>query len=130
MKIRESLKTRGQNFVEFAIIAPVLLLLVLIIIDLGRITYSYSALHNAAREGARYGVINPANTGGIEDRVREYAVGLDQSALTVIPLYNGVAETITVTAIYQFRTASPILWLLTNNNAYTLEAVSLKHTEE
>lgn len=41
----------GQSLVEFAIVLPVLLLLVVMIFDLGRAVYYSSAIHNAAREG-------------------------------------------------------------------------------
>lgn len=123
---------KGQNFVEFALIAPILFLLIFIIIDLGRITYSYTAVHNMAREGARYGIINPVNTVEIQDKARTYAVGLDTDAsvLRIIPLYNALNETITVTVQYDFKTASPILTLLTGQDMFTLEAVSQMHTEE
>ncbi len=45
---------RGQNLVEFAISLTVLLLLLAAIADLGRAFYTYVAVANAAREGARY----------------------------------------------------------------------------
>lgn len=43
----------GAALVEFAIILPVMLIILLGIIDLGRVFYTYEALANAAREGAR-----------------------------------------------------------------------------
>ncbi len=120
----------GQSLTEFAIVVPVLFLLILIIVDLGRITYAYSSVHNAAREGARYGVINPVDTANIESTARHFAIGLDQSSLTIVPLYNGITEQITVTAVYEFRTASFILKLLTGSDSFTLRAVSRMYTEE
>jgi len=45
---------RGANIVEFAIIAPVLLLLLAFVVDLGRSWNNYIIITNAAREGARY----------------------------------------------------------------------------
>ncbi|MFC2043467.1 TadE/TadG family type IV pilus assembly protein [Chloroflexota bacterium] len=48
---------RAQNLVEFALIFPVLMLLLFGIIDFGRIFHVLIAISNAAREGARYGVI-------------------------------------------------------------------------
>ena len=47
----------GQELVEFALVFPVLMLLVLGIIEVGRIMYSYNAIANAAREGARWAVV-------------------------------------------------------------------------
>jgi len=54
MKTQKSMKTRGQSLVEMALTLPVLLLLILGFIDLGRAVYYYSALGNAVREGARF----------------------------------------------------------------------------
>lgn len=50
-------KTRGQSLVEMALTLPVLLLVVLGFIDLGRAVYYYSAIGNAVREGARYATV-------------------------------------------------------------------------
>ncbi len=43
---------RGQSLVEFALVVPVLLLLVAATLDLGRVFYATITLNNAAREGA------------------------------------------------------------------------------
>jgi Flp pilus assembly protein TadG len=48
--------------VEFAIIAPVLVVLVLGILGVGRVFYSYIDLTNLARYGARYAISLPATT--------------------------------------------------------------------
>lgn len=46
----------GQALVEFALLLPILLLLVLGVIEFGRIFLLYTEASNAAREAARYGV--------------------------------------------------------------------------
>ncbi len=43
---------RGQALVEFALVLPILAMLLLTVIDLGRLFYSQIAINNAAREGA------------------------------------------------------------------------------
>jgi hypothetical protein len=48
-------KEKGQAFVEFALTLGLFLLLVLGIIEVGRLLFYYSAITTAAREGARYG---------------------------------------------------------------------------
>jgi Flp pilus assembly protein TadG len=50
---------RGASAVEFCIILPLLVLLVLACVDFGRFAYSFIAVNNAARAGAEYGVMNP-----------------------------------------------------------------------
>ena len=69
---------RGQTLVEFALVIPIFLLLAVVIFDLGRGVYYYSAVHNAAREGARYGVVHPdiADYPSIEAVAINYAIGL------------------------------------------------------
>jgi len=47
---------RSQALIEFALISPVLLLLLFGIIDLGRAVFYYDTLSHAAREGARTAV--------------------------------------------------------------------------
>ena len=76
-------RQRGQALVEFAMILPVFFLLVAGMFDFGLGIYSDLTLVNAAREGARLGVIDPGNTAAIETRVRAMAGNLDDSKLKV-----------------------------------------------
>jgi hypothetical protein len=46
---------RGQSLVEFALVAPILLLIFAGAADFGRAFYAYVAIENAAKEGALYG---------------------------------------------------------------------------
>ncbi len=43
----------GQSMVEFAIIAPITVVMILLLIDFSRLVYTYAAISWAAREGAR-----------------------------------------------------------------------------
>ena len=52
--LRFQRNSRGQGIVEFAIAVPVLLLILLIVIDAGRLFYGYVALQNASRIAASY----------------------------------------------------------------------------
>lgn len=47
---------RSQALIEFALISPVLLLLLFGIVDIGRAIFYYDTLNHAAREGARAAV--------------------------------------------------------------------------
>lgn len=51
-------EARGQSLVEFALILPVFLLLLVGIFDIGHVVWSNDALTNAAREGARFAIVN------------------------------------------------------------------------
>ena len=76
-------RSRGQALVEFAIVLPVFFLVVAGMFDLGLGVYSDLTLVNAAREGARLGVIDPGNTSAVESRVRAMSTNLDDSKLSV-----------------------------------------------
>jgi hypothetical protein len=54
--IRRGNRQESQALIEFALISPVLLLLVFGIIDIGRAVYYYDTIKHAAREGARAAV--------------------------------------------------------------------------
>jgi Flp pilus assembly protein TadG len=56
MKLNNSEK--GASAIEFAVILPLLLLLVFGIIEFGIILYNQAVLTNACREGARYGIVS------------------------------------------------------------------------
>ncbi|HEX5417199.1 MAG TPA: TadE/TadG family type IV pilus assembly protein [Chloroflexota bacterium] len=59
---RRGYRVRGQALAEFALIVPVFVLMVMIVVDLGRVFYTYEALANAAREGARYCAVHGHDT--------------------------------------------------------------------
>jgi Flp pilus assembly protein TadG len=51
-------RRRGQALVEFALVIPIFLLVLVAIFDLGRAVFAYNTLTNAAREGARTAIVN------------------------------------------------------------------------
>jgi Flp pilus assembly protein TadG len=73
---------RGAIAVEFALIVPLLLLLVLGILEFGLAYHSWDGTQNAAREGARLGAVSP-DEAEIEARVRGTTSFLNQDQLTV-----------------------------------------------
>ena len=73
---------RGAAAVEFAIVVPLLFLLIFGIIDFGFGFHAWDAAENAAREGARVAAVDPSTT-DILARVRNSSNFLDQSKLNV-----------------------------------------------
>ena len=51
--VRRSRRFRGQSMVEFAIVAPIAVAMILLLIDFSRLVYTYAAISWASREGAR-----------------------------------------------------------------------------
>jgi hypothetical protein len=62
-------RQRGQNLVEFALILPILLTLVLGILNFGYFFFVHTSIVHAAREGVRLGMVSPEDPAGICDRV-------------------------------------------------------------
>lgn len=57
-RTRSGSHQRGQALVEFSLVIPIFLLLLVGLFDLGRAVFSYNTLTNAAREGARMAIVN------------------------------------------------------------------------
>lgn len=64
----------GQGMVELALALPLLLLLMLGTIDIGRVFFDYVQLRNAVREGAGYGARMPTDIAGIKTRVNRHGI--------------------------------------------------------
>jgi hypothetical protein len=62
---RFGLDPRGQSLVEFALSAPVVLLMVLFGVDFGRVFLGWVSLTNAARAAANFAAINPTAWGAL-----------------------------------------------------------------
>lgn len=62
--IHRSEKTAAQTMVEFALVLPVLLLVMYGLIEAGRLMFIYASVTTAARQAARYGSATGTNEGG------------------------------------------------------------------
>lgn len=70
-------RQRSQAIVEFALVAPLLLILIFGVIDFGRIIYIYVTLNQAVNEGARAAIVASAplpNDAAVETAVNNHAV--------------------------------------------------------
>jgi Flp pilus assembly protein TadG len=72
---RRSRRWSGQSLVEFALIFPILIILLIAIFDLGRLVFAYNDITNAARQGARTAIINQGGTAA-QDRVIQMGTSL------------------------------------------------------
>ncbi|GIW04080.1 MAG: hypothetical protein KatS3mg059_0700 [Thermomicrobiales bacterium] len=98
----------AQAIVEFAVVSLAFFLIVFGTIDFGRAIFMYSQLHNAVREGARVGKIDPTNATAIRNAVLSHADGLTLSSSDItIACNNGScsssSETVKVTASIGFQ---------------------------
>ena len=60
---------RGATIVEFAIVLPLLIMLVFGVIDFGRLAFTQITLNDAVQEGSIYASTHPGETSNIQDRV-------------------------------------------------------------
>lgn len=96
----------GQAIVEFALASLVFLMIVFGTIDLGRAVFTAVTLHNAVREGARYGKVNPTQTGSIQSVVSNSVSKTGSSTSSVSVSCGGgctSGNTMTVSASISFQ---------------------------
>lgn len=98
-------RERGAVAVEFALILPVLLLLILGIIEFGIAFNHQQGLHAAAREGARLASLPSSTTADVDARVNDALDGLGFDGNPTISVSPGTCRnrsgeevTVTVTA--------------------------------
>ncbi len=118
----------GQDLVEFALIVPLLLLLLLGIAEFSLIIFSYDSIANAAREGARYGAIHPDKEAEICDRALHWTTGLN-GVLRCTPS-KPYARTIRVTIDYEYEWITGlIMQAASGSETLTLRSVATMRTE-
>ena len=125
---------RGNALVEFALVLPLLLLIFAGIVDFGFLFQRYEVITNAAREGARIGVLPGYDEAAVQQRVLDYVqAGLSMSAgdavaaLTPPPDVDTVmlaagtgapfaATQVTVSFTYNYLIIGPIVNLVTGGD--------------
>jgi len=101
-------RSRGQSLAELAISLPLLLLVMLGTIDLGRAYFDYIEMRNGAFEGARYGSQNPTDSTGIKNMVLSHGVPSDVKVTsTPSGAYTTIGGNATITVSVS-RTFTPI----------------------
>lgn len=125
--------SRGQSLVEFALIIPLFLLIVVGTLDIGRLIYTYSVMHNAAREGARYGAVHPCDDNGITTAAERLTSGLNGPLAVSVTRENmdSLAESrIIVRVDYSFDLITPLVGVFWGSNGtISLSNQALHHIE-
>lgn len=139
MKRLRKTSERGAELVEFAIIIPVLLLLMLGIVDFAFLFHSFQVTTNAAREGARLAMLPGYETNGYSTalgRVDDYIVaagapGAYTRAVAPVQIdlgggLMGSGVQVTVTYTHDFMFVGPVVgWVngtLRDSVTYTTAA--------
>jgi len=140
-------REQGAELVEFALVLPLLLLVIVGIFDFGFLFRDYGVITNAAREGARIGVLGGYSNPDVQARAASYltaaglTAGLATTTVATAPLtigtdpVSGVAVTVpvvsvTVTYPHTFGLLGPIARLFGGSfGTITLTAVSTMRVE-
>ena len=124
---------RGAELIEFAIVTPLLLLLVFGIADFGLMFQRYEVLTNAAREGARVAALPGYVAADVQNRVTQYLTGsavtpVTTTYLTPAPVNVGGAcitlRGATVTYDYSFIALGGIIKLFPGGSGFTTKTLT------
>jgi Flp pilus assembly protein TadG len=128
---------RGATLLEFALISPLLLLIIFGVLDLGFAIYAQNTMSLATREGARVGIVNP-DTNAIKQRVVDKAFALSLGEVHVCYNTTGfcstdtgtrnppsvMAVTLTVSAVYTYTPFTPVIGDLLGNGGMRMVSQS------
>jgi hypothetical protein len=68
--VNQVMKRRGSALVEFALVAPILVVLILLMVQYGLVMNRMLTLSHAAREGARYAAVHPQDDEAIKGKAK------------------------------------------------------------
>lgn len=91
MSRRKRLHRRGATAVEFAVVAPVLFLVILGIFEFGRAFMVQHLLSDAARAGCRLAILPGKSNGAVQALIDSTLVGEGISSATTQILVNGAS---------------------------------------
>jgi Flp pilus assembly protein TadG len=128
-----SRKQQGASLVEFAVLAPVFVVLLFGLVEFGMSIYSKEVIGNASREGARFGVVYTTprkTTTEIRTKVQDY---LTKSGFTSTATINvtgaggasGSSLTVAVTYPYSFQVLPSFVSGLTGTINLTANSIML-----
>lgn len=121
---------RGQALLEFALVLPILALVILGIFDLGWAIYANNTVSSAAREGARRAIIktNTDNDAAIKQHVKDSAqgLGLTNAQITIAPVFSSrnFGDPITVTVTYTYTPLTPVIGNIVAGSGLGFKATS------
>lgn len=120
MNLMRKLNQRGAVAAEFALLLPVLLTILFGIIEFGMIMYGREVVTNAAREGARFGIVatNKPSAGTVQGVSTGYLTGTGISAADVTFVATGTQTVnpnpLIMTATYRYPWLIPYIPTLLN----------------
>lgn len=144
---RRKHRSRGQSLVEFALILPIMMVLLAAVLDLGRVFYATISLNNAAREGAfqaaqtpdSFQSGQPCNTATnlivcrVQLESKGSAVTVADDAITRTCSVSGCPQqagsTVTVGVTGQFQLLTPLLSVIFGGQTIPMSASATAQLE-
>lgn len=124
-------KSDGQSLVEFAILLPVLLLILMGIMEFGMMLNSYLTIRNSSREGARAAIVGSTDT-AIRSLILTDSPTLNAADLTISitpSCGSGISgDPLTVDIKYNYHLTVPIISSIFGNTV-TLDAQTTMRIE-
>jgi len=111
---------KGQSMVEFAMILPILLLILLGVVEFGRFYNAWLMVTHASREGARMASLG-GTTLQVEERVDAVMASFDTSRVTVTINPSGVksrGDMVTITVNYDIDPLTPMFGAITGGTLH------------
>jgi Flp pilus assembly protein TadG len=111
-KLRQILREQhGQSLLEFALLVPVLLLLICGMIDFGRLLYTYLHLNIVVQEAVRLGGLGGSDTEIMHYIQTHVHTGIDTLAVRITPepIYREAGDYITVALEQPVRFITPVV---------------------
>ena len=106
---------KGQSLVEFALLVPILILILMAVIEFGFMFNTYITINNASREGARLGSLG-ASDGEVALRVLEASPNLpaENFTISITPGNRNRGDMIRVSIQYDYQIITPIMSTVLN----------------
>lgn len=122
--------TNGQASLEFILVIPVLILVIIIVSQLGYIVYYQNVLEQSAREGVR--VVSTTNSDSLAyQRIMKMCSNLDDSKLKVVISPSGgtprsVGDFITIDLTYNYSGIFRLINLVMGNDVFIKSSSSAR----
>lgn len=102
-KIKLIKQQQGQSLVEFALLVPMLVVILFGTVEFGRLWMTMNVLTGAAREGARVAAVTAPNTAQVQTAVNNVLTGANITGATVTVAGPNAANSVTVTVRINYR---------------------------
>ena len=89
--------SKGQSLVEFALVVPILIIIVLGIVEFGNLWFTMNTMSGAAREGVRIAAVTAPDVDQVEIVVQNYLDAANIGAATITVAGPNAVDEVVVT---------------------------------